>query len=109
LISWCYVDVFQIFGEVLGNSNNQENLYGTFRDILEFVVVMSSRLSVFRRVKFKLKRSHLQTIYISFISSLMEYDDIVCDNIPDYLKQFFESLQLEAARIVTGGTKLTSR
>ena len=28
---------------------------------------------------------------------------------PDYLKQSLESLQLEAARIVTGATKLTSR
>jgi hypothetical protein len=42
--------------------------------------VMSSRLSVFRRVKFKLKRSHLQTIYISFIRPLMEYGDIVWDS-----------------------------
>jgi hypothetical protein len=39
----------------------------------------------------------------------MEYSDIVWDNIPDYLKQSLESLQLEAARIVTGATKLTSR
>ena len=39
----------------------------------------------------------------------MEYGDIVWDNIPDYLKQFLESLQLEAARIVTGATKLTSK
>jgi hypothetical protein len=71
---------------------------------------VSSRLTVFRRVKFKLKRSHLQTIYISFIRPLyMEYGDIVWDNIPDYLKQSLETLQLEAARIVTGATKLTSR
>jgi hypothetical protein len=68
---------------------------------------VSSRLSVFRRVKFKLKRSHLQTIYISFIRPLMEYGDIVWNNIPDYLKQSLESLQLKAARIVTGATKLT--
>jgi hypothetical protein len=51
--------------------------------VKNIMIKMSSRLSVFRRVKFKLKRSHLQTIYISFISSLMEYDDIVCDTIPD--------------------------
>jgi hypothetical protein len=70
---------------------------------------VSSRLSVFRRVKFKLKRSHLQTIYISFIRPLMEYGDIVWNNIPDYLKQSLESLQLKAARIVTGATKLTSK
>jgi hypothetical protein len=70
---------------------------------------VSSRLSVFRRVKFKLKRSHLQTIYISFIRPLMEYGDIVWNNIPDYSKQSLESLQLKAARIVTGATKLTSK
>ena len=34
MISLCYVDGFQIFGEVLKNSNNQEHLYGTFRKIL---------------------------------------------------------------------------
>jgi hypothetical protein len=34
----------------------------------------------------------------------MEYGDIVWDNIPDYLKQSLESLQLEAPRIVTGAT-----
>jgi hypothetical protein len=39
----------------------------------------------------------------------VEYGDIVWDNIPDYLKQSLESLQLEAARIVTGATKLTSK
>ena len=71
---------------------------------------VSSRLTVFRRVKFKLKRSHLQTIYISFIRPLyMEYGDIVWDNIPNYLKESLESLQLEATRIVTYATKLMSR
>ena len=39
----------------------------------------------------------------------MEYGDIVWDNIPDYLKQSLESLQLEAPHIVTGATKLTSK
>jgi hypothetical protein len=39
----------------------------------------------------------------------MKYGHIVWDNIPDYLKQSLESLQFEAARIVTGATKLTSK
>jgi len=73
------------------------------------MIKVSSRLSVFRRVKFKLKRFHLQTIYISFIRPLMEYGDIVWDNIPDNLRQSLESLQFEAARIVTDATKLTSK
>jgi len=54
-------------------------------------------------------RSHLLTMYISFIRPLTEYGDIVRDNISDYLKQFLESLHLEPARIVTGATKLTSK
>ena len=77
--------------------------------VKNIMIKVSFRLSVFRRVKFKLNRSHLQTIYISFIRPLMEYGDIVWDNITDYLKQSLESLQLEAARIVTGATTLTSR
>ena len=70
---------------------------------------VSQRLSMFRKVKFKLKRLHLQTIYFSFIRPIMEYADIVWDNIPEYLKQSLENLQLEAARIVTGGNKLSSK
>ena len=77
--------------------------------VKNIMIKVSFRLSVFRRVKFKLKMSHLQTIYISFIRPLMEYGDIVWDNITDYLKQSLESLQLEPARIVTGATTLTSR
>jgi hypothetical protein len=73
------------------------------------MIKVASRLSVFRRVKCKLKRPHLQTIYISFIRPLMEYGDIVWDNIPDYLKESLESLQLEATRIITDATKLMSR
>ena len=63
--------------------------------VKNIMIKVSSRLSVFRRVKFKLKRSHPQTIYISFITPLMEYGDIVWDNIPYYFKQSLESLQLE--------------
>jgi hypothetical protein len=78
--------------------------------VKNIMIKVSSRLSVFRRVKFKLKSSCLQTRYISFIRPLMEYGDIlVWDNIPEYLKQSLESLKLEAARIVTGATKLMSK
>ena len=77
--------------------------------INDILVKASSRLAMLRRVQFKLKRMHLQSIYFSFIRPVMEYADIVWDNIPDYLNQSLENLNLEAARIVTGGTKLSSR
>ena len=40
---------------------------------------------------------------MSFIRSLLEYADSVWDDIPVYMINKLESIQLEAARIVTGG------
>ncbi|CAC5380580.1 unnamed protein product [Mytilus coruscus] len=62
-----------------------------------------------RSLKFKLSRNHLQVIYISFIRPILEYVDTVWDNIPTYLKDKLESIQIEAARIATGATKLCSK
>lgn len=70
---------------------------------------VTPRLNIFRSLKFKLSRKYLQTIYFSFIRPLLEYADIVWDNIPDYLTECLENIQLESARIVTGATKLCSK
>ena len=63
-----------------------------------------SRLGILRRVKYNLDRRTLQKIYFSFIRPILEYADIIWDNITEYLVNIIESDQLEAARIVTGGT-----
>ena len=39
-------------------------------------------------------------------SPLIEYADVVWDNCPQYLKEKLDKIQSEAARIVTGCTKL---
>ena len=52
-----------------------------------------NRINVMRKLKFKLDRRSLQTIYFSFIRPLLEYA---------------EKIQNEAARIVTGATRLVS-
>jgi hypothetical protein len=39
---------------------------------------------------------------------LLEYADTIWDNIPEYLRDKLESIQIEAARIVTGATKGTT-
>jgi len=44
-------------------------------------------------------------IYMSFIRPLLEYGDIICDNCTNQQKSDIESVQNEAARIVTGATK----
>ena len=52
------------------------------------------RINIMRKLKFQLDRKSLETIYISFIRPLLEYE--------------LEKIQNEAACIVTGATKLVS-
>ena len=66
------------------------------------------RVHVMRKLKFKLDRRSLQTIYISLIRPLLEYADIVWDNCNQTEAYELEKIQYEAARIVTGATKLVS-
>ena len=47
-------------------------------------------------------------IYISFIRPALEYADIVWDNCTQYEINSTEKIQLEAARIATGATRLVS-
>ena len=66
------------------------------------------RIHVMRRLKFILDRKSLQTIYFAFIRPLLEYADVVWDNCTKYESNELEKIQNEAARIVTGATKLVS-
>ena len=59
-----------------------------------------------RKFKFLLDRKSLETIYFSFIRPILEYGDVVWDNCTQQEKQDIEKIQIEAARIVTGTTKL---
>ena len=67
-----------------------------------------SRVNLMRKLKFLLDRSSLEFIYISFIRPLLEFADVVWDNCTLYEVNALEKIQLEAARIVTGTTKLVS-
>ncbi|MCG7869883.1 MAG: hypothetical protein JAY74_26365 [Candidatus Thiodiazotropha taylori] len=64
------------------------------------------RLNMLRGLKFKLKRFSLEKIYISFIRPLLEYSDSVWDNLTQEEINSLESVHTEAARIVSGATKL---
>ena len=61
-----------------------------------------------RKLKFLLDRKSLDIIYISFIRPILEYADVVCSNLKKYQGYELEKIQIEAARIVTGATKLVS-
>ncbi|MEW8542639.1 MAG: reverse transcriptase family protein, partial [Candidatus Thiodiazotropha sp.] len=64
------------------------------------------RLSLLRGLKFRLKRFSLEKIYISFVRPLLEYSDSVWDNLTQEEINLLESVHTEAARIVSGATKL---
>ena len=66
------------------------------------------RVNVMRRLKYCLDRSTLQVIYFSFIRPVLEYGDVIWDNVPQYQKEELDKVQNEAARIVTGCSKLVS-
>ena len=67
-----------------------------------------------RKLKFKLDRKSLETIYLTFIRPLLEYGDVLWDNLPGTVpsmrktKTELDKIQNEAARIATGATKLIS-
>ena len=61
-----------------------------------------------RKLQFTLDRNSLETIYFSFIKPLFEYADVVRDSCTQYEVDELEKIQIEAARIVTGATKLES-
>ena len=57
---------------------------------------------------FKFDRKSLQTMYFSFIRQLLEYADVIWDNCTQYEENELEKIQNEAARVITGATKLVS-
>ena len=60
------------------------------------------------KIKFKLDRHSLETIYISFTRPILEYGDIIFNNCTQAEKYEIEQIQHEAARIATGTTELVS-
>ena len=66
------------------------------------------RIGILRTLKFHLNRSCLEKLYITFIRPLLENSDVLWDNCTADQSNDIESIQIEAARIVTGATKLCS-
>ena len=62
-------------------------------------------------MKWKLNRRNLEILYVSFVRPLFEYPDIVWDSAPShqYIFDNIEKLQIEAARIVTGTNRYSSK
>ena len=82
---------------------------GTWHDHINSITSKAwLRVNLMRKLKFLLDRRSLEIIYVSFIRPLLEYADVVWDNCILYDGNALEKIQLEAARIVTGTTKLVA-
>ena len=66
------------------------------------------RLNIMRMLKYDLDRKSLHRFYISFIRPTLEYGNILWDNCTDDQVKLLESIQLDAARIITGLRKGTN-
>ena len=66
------------------------------------------RINIMRKLKFEIDRKSLEIFFFTFIRPLLEYASVVWDNCTQYEKAELDKIQNEAARIVTGTTKLVS-
>ena len=94
------------FHKHLGLTFNNTCQWGDHID--NIIQKASNKLNVLRSLKFNLDRRTLQIMYFSFIRPTLEYGDIIWDNCQIYHKDRIEKLNIEAARIITGATKLVS-
>ena len=82
---------------------------GFWHDHIDYIVKKAfKRVNILRRFRMTLDRFSLERLYLSYIRPILEYADVVWDNQNQALINKLENVQYEAARIVTGGTRLTS-
>ncbi len=85
------------------------NNEGTWHQHIDYITGKAwRRINIMRKLKHELDRKCLEIIYTSFIRPLLEYADTVWDNCTQYEKDSLEKIQIEAARITTGATRLVS-
>ena len=81
----------------------------TWTEHIAYIVERAwKRIGSLRRNKFMSDRLSLFKLYMTYIRSLLEYANIIWDNCSIENKRNLESIQIEAARIITGATKLCS-
>ena len=61
-----------------------------------------------RNLKFQLETKSLEITYTSIFRLILEYSTKIWDNCTQYEKDYLEKIQIDAARIATGTTKLVS-
>ncbi len=104
------------FGNVLlEHTSSQRHLGVQFNERLKWsdhIDILSQGVSklcdVLQKLKYKLDRETLQTIYFTFVRPKLEYACIIWDDCTEYAKERLENIQPAFARIVTGAKRGTS-
>ena len=69
----------------------------------------SKRLNMLKGIKFKVDRTILRKLYKSLVRPLIEYADVLWEGCTESESDLLEHVQYEAAKIVTGAMKGTSK
>ena len=72
------------------------------------LVKATKKLNMLKGLKYKLDRRTLEILYLAHEKPILEYCDVIFDNCSIISSEKLESLQMDAARIVTGCKKGTS-
>ncbi len=100
-------------GQIINTFKEHKHLGLTLSDdgkwnshISSYINKAWQRIGLIRSLKYILNRACLERMYFTTIRPLLEYADVVWNNCTNELKAQLESVQIEAARIVCGATKL---
>ena len=77
--------------------------------ILNIYEKASKRLNLLKGLKYKIGRDALAKLYKSLIRPIMEYADVLWDGCTENDSDLLEFVQYEAAKVVTGAMRGTSR
>ena len=79
-----------------------------WKDHIDLIIVRASKqLNIMKSLQYLLDRETLEVIYKSFIRPLMEYGSVVWDGCTQGDSQRLESVQLAAARVISGAMLTT--
>ena len=77
--------------------------------ILSIYEKASKRVNLLEGIQFKVSKDTLMKLYKSLIRPMMEYADVIWDGCNEDDSELIESVQYEAARMVMGAMRGTSR
>lgn len=82
---------------------------GTWGEHITYIFEKAAaRLNILRMLKYDLDRKSLSRFYLSFVRPVLEYGSIIWDGCTQQQSELLESIQLDAARIITGLRRGTS-